>query len=156
MQLETQCHFADIYDAFIQNKHTVETISELVLLVRNNSRNMSDNAQLQMLEIPLCVLKEQSELKISANKWAKDRGIYFAGNAQNDDFRSQFAEECFDLDIMIQYLEYIMEDQGRLHSDFKLRNIEVTLREAIAIKKYSGFEKSGMIFAHTMEKAFDL
>lgn len=155
MNLATQCEFAHIYNALRNNKHTMQTISQIVELARYNSRYISDEAKLKLLEIPLQVLKNQAELRELESTWTEGRGSYFAGNANGDDFKKLFAEKNFDLSTMVEYLEYIMNDPDALHSDFKLRNVEVTLRDDV-VKIYSSFDECGIIFARAMEEAFQL
>ena len=155
MNLSVQCAFAGVYAEFRENRYTMDTVSQLVELVRNYSRDMTNEAKRTMLQIPLCVLEKQSEV-INEKDWASEMGSYFSGNAQYDAYAECFSQGAFTLATMKEYLEYILADDVRLNSDFKLRNIEYTIRHNVAPVEYSNFENSGPIFSRMMEKAFDL
>jgi len=155
MDLATRCAFSYVYNALKNNNHTMQTISEIIEQARFYSQNISDAAKLKLLEIPLHVLKDQAELCDAEHIWAEERGEYFAGNARGDDFEKLFAERDFNLATIVEYLEFIMHAPEALHSDFKLRNIEVTLRDDV-VKSYSSFDECGTIFALTLEEAFQL
>ncbi len=78
MDIFTQCEFAKYYYAFKSCNHNISDIGYLIETIRFNRLNMSDNAKLKMLEIPLNVLQNQCVLKKSM--WDEGTGSYFAGN----------------------------------------------------------------------------
>lgn len=154
MELQTQIKFAKIYSKFYNEEHTPTDVGELIETIRYNKRFISDDAKKLLLQIPLCVLEDQVEIKNSAT-WAKQNGDYFAENYVQEPIHSRFKSNNFDLDIMVECLNEIICDSSKLNSDFHLRNPEVTLRDDVTIKKLSNFKESGKLFARIMDKAFD-
>lgn len=56
---------------------------------------------------------------------------------------------------MVECLNEIISDSAKLHSDFCLRNIEVTFLDDVVVKEYSNFKESGKLFVRIMDKAFN-
>ena len=155
MDLQTQIHFASVYSKFQNEVHTPSDIGKLIEIVRYNKHSISDEAKKLILQIPLCVLETQVELK-NPTDWSTTNGDYFSGNYAQEPLHSRFASNNFDLSIMVDCLNEILSDSTKLNSDFHLRNPEVTLRDDVIIKNYSNFKESGKLFARIMDKAFDL
>ncbi len=155
MNLAVQCAFADVYNAFRENKYDLSTVSEVIVQICHHSNEISDEAKRTLLEIPRYVLNHQIELD-DEQKWVSENASYFFGNAQKDAYAEIFDKGEFDLDTIRKYLDYILGDSERLNKSFKLRNIEVTIRDYASPAGLSGFGRDGFIFARTMEKAFDL
>lgn len=154
MDLKTQTQFAKIYSNLKSEQHTVQDISDIIKIINDNKHSISDDAKKILLQIPLCVLETQVDLK-NQDTWASKNGHYFAGNHAQEPIHSRFASEDFDLDIMVDCLIQIMSDSYLLNCDFNLRNPQVTLRDNVIPKQYSNFKESGKLFARIMEKAFD-
>lgn len=154
MELQTQIKFSNIYSKFCNEEHTPTDVGKLIETIRYNKHSISDTATQLLLQIPLCVLKDQVEIKNSTD-WAKQNGEYFAGNYADEPLHSRFNSKDFDLNIMVECLNEIISDPEKLHSDFHMRNPEVTLRDDAVIKEYSNFKESGRLFARMMDKAFD-
>ena len=72
MELQTQIKFADIYSKFSNEKHTPSDIGKLIEVLRNNKQSISDESKKLLLQIPLCVLENQVEIK-------NILGLYIAG-----------------------------------------------------------------------------
>lgn len=154
MDLQTQIKFANIYSKFYNEEHTPADVGKLIETIRYNIRFISDNAAKLLLQIPLCVLENQVKIK-NIDDWANQNGSYFAGNYAQEPIHSRFESKKFDLSIMVECLNDIITDTSKLHSDFHLRNPEVTLQHDVIIKEYSNFKESGKLFARIMDKAFD-
>lgn len=154
MDLQTQIKFANIYSKFHNEEHTPTDIGELINILRANKHSISDEAKKLLLQIPLCVLENQVEIK-NISDWSEQNGHYFAGNYKQEPLHSRFESNNFDLDIMVECLNEIISDSSKLNSDFHLRNPEVTLHDNVVVKKYSNFKESGKLFARIMDKAFD-
>ncbi|MCM1186671.1 MAG: hypothetical protein NC251_01780 [Lachnoclostridium sp.] len=154
MELQTQIKFANIYSKFYNEEHTPADVGKLIEILRQNKQSISDESKKLLLQIPLCVLKNQVEVK-NVTDWASQNGHYFAGNYAQEPLHSRFESNNFDLNIMVDCLNEIISDSTKLHSDFHLRNPEVTLQHDVSIKNYSNFKESGKLFAHIMEKAFN-
>lgn len=155
MNLNTQIQFADFYSKFLNETHTMSDIGLLIQRIRENKHDISDDAAKILLQIPLCVLENQSEIKNEV-LWAKSNGSYFSGNYAQEPFYSKFNSCTFDLNTIIECLMDIMSDDSKLKSDFHLRNPEVTLCHDASVKVYSSFKESGKIYARIMEEAFTL
>lgn len=154
MELKTQIKFASIYSKFNNEEHSPSDIGQLINILRDNKKFISDESKKLLLQIPLCVLESQVELKNEAD-WAEQNGHYFAGNYAQEPFHSCFESGNFDLSTMVDCLNDIITDTSKLNSDFHLRNPETTLQHDVIIKNYSNFKESGKLFAHIMDKAFD-
>lgn len=154
MELQTQIKFSNIYSKFYNEEHTPADVGKLIEVLRDNKRFISDNAAKLLLQIPLCILENQVELKNSAT-WAKQNGDYFARNYAQEPLHSRFDSKDFDLNIMVDCLNEIISDSSKLNSPFHLRNPEVTLRDDVIIKEYTNFKESGKLFARILDKAFD-
>lgn len=155
MNLNIQIKFASIYSKCLSEQQTVQDIGDLVLIIRNNRTSISDNAKKILLQIPLCVLETQVNLKEDNSIWASKNGKFFAGNYTKEPIHSKFSSENFDLSIMVDCLNEIMSAPQLLNSDYNLRNPEATLRDHVTPNPYSNFYESGKLFARIMEKAFD-
>jgi len=154
MNLNIQIKFAKIYSNFLNEVHTPKDISELIETIRYNSSNISYQAKKTLLQIPLCVLEDQVQLK-DYKTWVSNNSSYFAGNCSFEPFHSTFNSGNFDLKTMYDYLKDIISDSQKINSDFCLRNIEVTFRDDVVTEQYSTFKESGKIYARIMEQAFD-
>ena len=154
MDLQTQTKFSEIYSKFNNEKNTPSDIGKLIEILRNNKQSISDESKKLLLQIPLCVLENQVEIK-NITEWAKKNGHYFAGNYAQEPFHSRFESENFDLNIMVECLKEIISDSSKLNSDFHLRNLEVTLQWDVSLKDYSNFKESGKLFANIMDKALN-
>ena len=155
MELQTQIKFADIYSKFYNEEHTPADVGKLIEILRHNRQSISDDSKKLLLQIPLCVLEKQVEVKNIVD-WANQNGHYFAGNYAQEPLHSCFESNSFDLNTMVDCLKEIISDSVKLNSDFHLRNPEVTLLYHVSIKNYSNFKESGKLFAHMMDKAFDV
>lgn len=154
MEAKTKEIFFSIHSKFLNNEHTLADIANLIENIRYNKHSISDDATKILLQIPLCVLENQVEIKNTVS-WAEQNGHYFAGNYAQEPFHSRFESKNFDLNIMVQCLYDIMTDPSKLNSDYHLRNPEATLRDFVTIKEHTNFKESGNYFACLMEKAFD-
>lgn len=154
MDLNTQIKFASIYSKFSNETHSCNDIAEIICKIRESSNYISNDAKFLLLQIPLVVLKNQVELKDEI-EWAHRNADYFSGNYNKEPYHSLFKSGKFDLNVMTEFLESIMNDTNSLNSDFHLRNPEVTLRDDVVIK-YSNFKESGKIYMQIMNKAFEI
>lgn len=69
MELQTQIKFANIYSKFYNEEHTPSDIGKLIETIRNNKHLITDTAAQLLLQIPLCALESQVEVKNSL-AWA--------------------------------------------------------------------------------------
>lgn len=155
MDLQTQVEFAGVYSKLQNETHTAEDISEIIEIIRINKGDISDEAKILLLQIPLCVLNKHVEIE-DESAWSEENGSYFAGNWKEQPLHGTFMSKSFDLSAIAESLQQIMSDTKLLNSDFHLRNAEVTLRDDVTIKPYSNFKESGNFFARQMDKAFNL
>lgn len=95
------------------------------------------------------------ELEENVSTWSSKNAAYFSGNYAQEPLHSSFKSGDFKLDIMVKCLNEIISDNGKLNSDFHLRNPEVTLRDEVKVKEGSNFKESGRIYARIMDKAFE-
>ncbi len=154
MELQTQIKFAQLYSKFYNEEHTPSDAGKLIEILRENKHFISDTSAQLLLQIPLCVLENQVELK-DADNWASANGSYFSGNYAQEPYHSIFAKGDFNLEDVVNCLKEIISDSSKLNSNFHLRNPEVTLQHDVNVKEFSNFKESGKLFARIMDKAFD-
>ena len=154
LALKVQVEFAEVLGKLRERQATVSDLSQLLSLVKLHKREIPDDVKLVILSIPNIVLRDNCELKNSVGEWVSKNGEYFAGNcAELEEWSEKFNSKCFDLNDMSNFMEYVLEDPGRLNSDFYLRNPEVTLRDDVCIKSERKFQNEQTIYAMVLEKA---
>ncbi len=154
LALKVQVEFAEVLGKLRERQATVSDLSQLLSLVKLHKREIPDDVKLVILSIPNIVLRDNCELKNSVGEWVSKNGGYFAGNcAELEEWSEKFNSKCFDLNDMSNFMEYVLEDPGRLNSDFYLRNPEVTLRDDVCIKSERKFQNEQIIYAMVLEKA---
>ena len=154
LALKVQVEFDEVLGKLRERQATVSDLSQLLSLVKLHKREIPDDVKLVILSIPNIVLRDNCELKNSVGEWVSKNGEYFAGNcAELEEWSEKFNSNCFDLNDMSNFMEYVLEDPGRLNSDFYLRNPEVTLRDDVCIKSERKFQNEQIIYAMVLEKA---
>lgn len=162
MKLQTKRDFNKLAQEFMNNKFDLTTVSNLIVLVRGYNKEISKYEAELLLEIPLNVLSNDVEL-IDESEWADKNAGYFEGNITwtDDDFKnfwkSKFSSGKYGLKDIIELCKVVSEDfeKYRNSCEFLLRNVEVTLRDDVKIKKSSNFKDSGNVFSSHILKAIN-
>lgn len=154
MTLDIKNNFTPIYNAFLNDTHTLQDVSQIITLIRHYGDYIPDETKIELLQIPLNVLKTQTKLQ-SPKSFAKNNGSYFSGNMLHlEPHSSKFESGNFSLDDITILLENIMSNSSMLNNDFYLRNPEVTLRDHVKLINMKEFKACGTLYAKIIEKLF--
>ena len=162
MELQTKKDFNKLAQEFMNDKFSLTTVSNLIVLVRRYRKEFSKDEAKLLLEIPLNVLSNDVEL-INELEWADKPSGYFGGNITwiDDDFKNtwkpKFSSGNYGLKDIIELCKVVSEDFHKYRSscEFLLRNVEVTLRDDVKIKKSSNFKDSGNVFSSHILKVIN-
>ena len=148
---------------FKLGEFNLQTISNLVVYIREHRRLLTPEQAALLLEIPINVLKNDVELKKPA-KWKIDNADYFGGNITwvstkyFDELKKKFYSANFELGDIIDIAEHVKNDYDNLSSasEFLLRNVEVVIRDDVDLTSYSNFHDSGAVFSKYIDKAIGI
>lgn len=161
MQMERDLN--SISKLFKLGEFDLQTVSNLVVYIRQYRHLLTAEQAALLLEIPIDILKNDVEL-IKPNKWQIDNADYFGGNIiwvsteYFDELKKKFYSADFELEDIIDIAEHVKNDYENLSSasEFLLRNVEVVIRDDLNLVSYSNFKDSGEIFAKYIDKAINI
>ena len=134
---------------FESGNFSLQTITELIIKIREHRYKLSDKEASGLLEIPVNVLKNDVEL-VNENTWKNQNSGYFSGNmtAKYDayvcEMREKIERKEFSFEDIVELTMYVKDNFKELKGDvdFILRNPEVTIRDDVRLYPYSNFKES--------------
>lgn len=153
MELEAKRLLYDIALKFKDGTYTTKTLSEMIVILRENKEQITDAEAKQLLEIPVNCLQNDVEIK-NDEKWADENASYLGGNITwvdkdfQDKWRNRFYSGNYGLQDVIELTQIVKNNfaKYRRASEFLLRNAEVVLREDVVLKGNSKFKQHGEVF----------
>lgn len=149
---------------FENGEFSLQTVSTLIVAIREYETALTSEQVAFLLEIPLSVLSRDVELK-NPGEWQRENRRYFAGNMKDatksdhiDSIRRKFLSSYFTLEDIYNLTKYVQSNFKELVGsvDYLLRNTEVTIGEDVVIRTGSDFYENGDVFARYIKRAFPL
>lgn len=161
-KLNMRKSFRKIYEEIKQNNIQLETISEILTLVREYRYKLNEFEVANLLDIPIDVLR--NHVVVIDKKSFLRSGSYFAGNMNttNDEymksFKKKFENQNFSLDDISEILEYAQKNFKVLGNsiDFILRNPEVVIRDDVKLQSTKKFNESSKIYCDKIENVLSI